>query len=110
MCVVDGEQVGIAPTRTSLTGIGEVLETVETQAVTVLIRKLPAYQITLCETMVNLDVELVVVIVSCAGSEPVVVDVSARGGLRKQVHHLLRHRIDQIALNARIRTARAGVR
>ena len=61
MRVVDGEQVGVAPTRTALTRVGEVLETVNTQAVTVLIRKLAAHQVILGETMINLDVELVVV-------------------------------------------------
>ena len=65
MCVIDRKQVGIGPTRTARTGIGEVLEAVKAPACgTVLIRELPAHQIVLREAMVDLDVELVVVAVA----------------------------------------------
>ncbi len=61
--VIDGKQVGIGPTGTALTGIGEVLETVKAHAVAVLIRELHAHQVLFVEAMVDLDIELVVVTV-----------------------------------------------
>jgi hypothetical protein len=62
MSVINGKQVGIGPTGTALTGIGEVLVTVKAHAVTVLIGELRAHQVLFAEAIVNLDIELVVVI------------------------------------------------
>ena len=61
MRVIDGKQVGIGPAGTTLARISEILETVEAQAMTVLIRIFHADQILLVETVVNLDVKLIVV-------------------------------------------------
>ena len=61
MGVVDGEQVRIGPSRAALAGVGEILEAVEPLAVVVLVGVLHAHQVLLVETVVDLNVELIVV-------------------------------------------------
>ena len=64
MGVVDGEQVGVGPTRSTLARVSEILETVEAQSVAVLVRIFHADQVLLAETVVDLDVELIVVVLT----------------------------------------------
>src|ERR1700722_18708562 len=78
MCVVDREQVGVGPSRTALARVSEILETVEAHRVVVLVRIFHADQVPLAETVVDLDVKLIVVALTGAGSKPVVVNALLR--------------------------------
>src|ERR1051325_1707704 len=99
MCVADCEYVSIIPTRTALTGIGKVLEAIKPPACgVVLIREFRAEQIVECEAMVDLNVKLLIGALARTRPEPVLLNASAADvGLWKVAHHLLRHRINQIA-------------
>src|SRR5262252_2053806 len=112
MCVVDRECVGIIPTRTALTRIGKVLEAIKAPACgVVLIRELPAHQIVLCKAMVDLNVKLLIGALARTRPKPVLLNASTGDvGLRKVAHHLLRHRVNQIAgsLSGRSRAGPCG--
>ena len=110
MCVVDREYVGIIPARTALTGIGKVLEAIKAPACgVVLIREFPANQIVLRKAMVDLNVKLLIGALARTRPEPVLLNASAGDvGLRKVAHHLLRHRVNQIA-GSLIGRSRAGI-
>ena len=99
MCVVDRECVGIIPTHTTRTGVGKVLEAIKPPACgVVLIREFRTHQIVVGETMVDLNVKLLIGSVARTRCEPVVKEAPPRDvGLRKVAHHFLRHRINQIA-------------
>ena len=60
--VVDGEQVGVGPSRTALARVSEVLKAVEAHSMAVLVRVFHADQVLLVETVVDLDVVLIVVV------------------------------------------------
>src|SRR5215472_3820729 len=99
MGVVDRECVGIIPTLTTLAGISKVLEAVKASACgVVLIREFPAHQIVVGEAMVDLNVKLPIGSVARTRCEPVVKEAPPSDiGLWKVAHHLLRHRVNQIA-------------
>src|SRR5262249_27595511 len=99
MRVVNRECVGIIPTHTTSTGIGKVLETVETSACgIVLVREFCTHQIIVGEAMVDLDIKLLIGALARTRCEPVLQKASAgEVGFWKVAHHFLRHRVNQIA-------------
>src|SRR5215469_13375618 len=83
--ICDGKEVGVAPVWCARTGIGEVLVTIKTCAIVILIGEFPTQQIILAEAVVNLDVELSRVGLTRSGTNPVLINASGREvGLRKQ--------------------------
>jgi len=112
MCVVDRECVGIIPTRTPRAGIGKVLEAIKAPACwVVLIREFHAHQIAFCKAMVDLNVKLFIGAVARTSPEPVLKKAPTGDvGLWKVAHHLLRHRVNQIAgsLSGRSRAGKCG--
>lgn len=59
-----------------------------------------AHQIVFVETMVDLDVELVIGVFAGSGGNPVVIDgwiLHVRRGFGEHLHHLLRDGVDEVA-------------
>ena len=65
MRIVNRKQVSVGPSGAALARVSKILEAVETLSVVVLIREFTAHHVLLVETVIDLDVKLIVEALVC---------------------------------------------
>src|ERR1700683_871658 len=102
--LVEGDQVRVASVCSTATGIDKILEAIVRGRIVPLLGILSAQQILLVESMVDSDIEFLVIAGSCSGSDPVLVwgsTAEAGGWIGEQLNHLQSHRVDKVTRNTR---------